>query len=145
MILKTTNSIITNIAKDALTLAQWVINKQGVRDSQIREDMDYTISISDNVMIELLFNNYIVYIERERKPGSKMPPISAIRDWVLCKNIPTDNNTLYAIAKAIARDGIAPRPIMDLLISEFEKAFENEWSVDLFDYIVKQIQDLFDE
>jgi len=145
MNLQTTNSIIKNVAEDALTLAQWVMDKQGLADSKLREDIDYMITHSDNVMIELLFNDYITYIEKGRKPNSSIPPISTIRDWALRKNIPTDNDTLYAIAKAIARDGIAPRPIMDLLITELEKAFENEWSVDLFDFIVEQIQDLFDE
>lgn len=140
-----TSSIIKNIAEDALTLAQWIIDKQSLSDSKIREELDYTIATSDNVMIELLFNDYVVYLEEGRKPNSSMPPISAIRDWALRKNIPTDNNTLYAIAKAIARDGIAPRPIMDLLITEFEKAFENEWSVNLFEYIVSELQTYFDE
>lgn len=138
-------SVVQSIAEDALTLAQWVMDKQGLKDSQAREDIDYTISQSDNIMIELLFDDYITYIEKGRKPNSTIPPISTIRDWALRKNIPTDNGTLYAIAKAIARDGVAPRPIMDLLITELERAFDSKWSVDLFDFIVQQIENLFDE
>lgn len=134
--------IATSIAEDALTLAQWVIDKKEAGEHKVSEDLEYIINQSNNVIIELLFNDYI---EKGRKPGLKMPPISALRDWALRKNISVDNNTLYAIAKAISRDGIAPRPIMDLLIVELEKAFEKEWSVDLFDFIVLQIQDLFDE
>lgn len=137
--------IAQTIAEDALTLAQWVMDKQGIQDPKVREDIAYTISLSDNMMIDLLFNDYITYIEKGRKPNGEMPPLSAIRDWALRKNLPTDNYTLYAIAKTIARDGIAPRPIMDLLIVELEKAFENDWYVDLFNYIVEQIQLFFDE
>lgn len=137
--------IIIAIAEDALTVAHCVMNMQGLADSKIKEELTAGIELSGNPMIHLLFNNYIEYIESGRKAGSKMPPISAIRDWALRKGLPVDNQTLYAIAKAIARDGIQPRPIMDMLTTELESAFDDKWSVDLFEYIVSLLEPYFND
>lgn len=138
--------VVEEISRDMMALAQFVLdnNSAGVnsktgrntlKDSVLVKDVGSRISFGgngDNVVIELLFNNYIGYIEKGRRPG-KMPPISALKEWAQSRGISTDNATLFAIANAIKRDGIEGRPVLATLEREIENSFENEWYDKLFE------------
>ncbi|GAB6007505.1 hypothetical protein [Dysgonomonas reticulitermitis] len=129
-----------------MALAQFVLDNDSagvnsktgrntLKDSALVKDVGSRISFGnngDNVVIELLFNNYIDYIEKGRRPG-KMPPISALKEWAQSRGISTDNSTLFAIANAIKRDGIEGRPVLATLEREIENSFENEWYDKLFE------------
>lgn len=48
------------------------------------------------------------YVYQGRRPGGRMPPIQAIRDWVQTKRL-GDERIAWAIARKIQRDGTPPR------------------------------------
>lgn len=149
--------VVEEIGRDIVALAQFVIDndsigvnkksgKNTLKDSLLMRDVDSRVSFGsngDNVVIEVLFNNYIDYIEKGRRPG-KMPPVSALKEWAQSRGIPTDNGTLYAIANAIKRDGIEGRPILATLEQRIEDSFENNWADKLFDAMTSELNTYFD-
>lgn len=148
--------VVEEIGRDIVALAQFVIDndsigmnkksgKNTLKDSLLIQDVDSRVSFGsngDNVVIEVLFNNYIDYIEKGRRPG-KMPPVSALKEWAQSRGIPTDNGTLYAIANAIKRDGIEGRPILATLEQRIEDSFENDWADKLFDAMISELNEYF--
>ncbi len=148
--------IVEEIGRDIVALAQFVIDndsigvnkkagKNTLRDSLLIRDVDSRVSFGgngDNVVIEVLFNNYIDYIEKGRRPGT-MPPVSALKEWAQSRGIPTDNGTLFAIANAVKRDGIEGRPILATLEREIENSFENDWADKLFDSMTAELTEYF--
>ena len=148
--------IVEEIGRDIVALAQFVIDNDSVgvnkkagkntlRDSLLIRDVDSHVSFGgngDNVVIEVLFNNYIDYIEKGRRPGT-MPPVSALKEWAQSRGIPTDNGTLFAIANAVKRDGIEGRPILATLEREIENSFENDWADKLFDSMTAELTEYF--
>lgn len=138
--------VIENIAEDILSLAYLVLDQQGLKDSHLKEDVYHTVEASDNPILKLVFNNYISYIENGRQPlASEMPPVSELRDWALRKGLPADNDTLFAIAQAIRKNGAAPRPILALLAEKMEKSFIDDWADDLFETVTKELSDYFND
>lgn len=153
---KETQNIIEAIANDVLTLSHLIleddsisinkkINKNTLNDSKLNKDIKTQIaSLNEPVVIEALFNNYINFIEWDRPPGyGKQPPIDKLRDWALSRNIPTDNNTLFAIAKAIQRDGHEGRPIIATLEKEIAESFDKEFYDKLFDATINELTNYF--
>lgn len=138
-------NIVNAIAEDILTLVHLVMDEQGLANSLLAEETAYKVSMTGNPVIELLFNDYISYIESGRKAGSNlMPPLSAIKEWAERKNIPTDNSTLYAIAQSIRKNGIAPRPILATLEEKIEESFSNNWADNLFEEMVNILAEWID-
>ncbi|MDU1891420.1 MAG: hypothetical protein E6767_12095 [Dysgonomonas sp.] len=91
-----------------------------------------------SVVVRVLFDNYIEYIENGRKPRSgKQPPLDALRDWALERGIPTDNSTLFLISRAIWRDGYEGRPILATLEEEIERLFEDKWAEEVLRVLMK--------
>jgi hypothetical protein len=56
------------------------------------------------------------YVEYGRRPGARMPPVSAVEDWVMTKlQIPPGRDrrrAAFLVARAIARRGIPARPFV---------------------------------
>lgn len=50
------------------------------------------------------------YVERGRLPGGRMPPVSIISAWAVRHGMPARAG--WPIARAIARRGIKPRPVL---------------------------------
>ncbi|KAA6334836.1 hypothetical protein EZS27_016878 [termite gut metagenome] len=122
------------------------VNKNTLRDSNLRKDFQQNIKITDSVVIENLFNHYIDFIEKGRTPKyKKIPPISSLRDWAMKNGIATDNRTLYIISYVIWRDGYAARPILSKLDELVEKQFDSIWSLDLFNVIIDELNKYFNE
>ena len=86
---------------------------------------------------------YADVIEYGRRPGAKMPPISAIEKWIKIKPLKLRNrqgefikstesaikSAAYAIAKSIGENGIAPVPY-------YQEAIDDTWD----DYSEQLIQ-----
>lgn len=137
-------SVINCIAEDILSLAYLILDENGLQKSALREDVAYTIEHSNNPVIRVIFNDYISYIENGRKPGKgEIPPISELREWALNKGLPADNDTLFAIAQTIYKNGIAPRPLLARFEQEIEQSFHNKWADNLFDAIVDSLRKFF--
>ena len=137
---------VMNITADIMA-SNLMLNKKGINtiapDSNIFKEMK--AKASGNIVIELLLNNYVQYIESGRKKGSKRPPIEAIREWAKNKLGKTDNLTIYKIRSAIVRDGIKPRPFMYKVFETIDKKWDGEWSSELFQELTKIIDEFFNQ
>ena len=142
------------IASDVVSLVRQVMEgdtginrKVGVntlKDSELFKSV--RASASGDIVIDLLLNDYIIYVESGRRKGSKMPPPTAIASWCKRKGLPSDNSTVWAICRAISRDGIAPRPVMatvfDLMDSD---EWSGRWLDELFEEITKVLDNYFSD
>lgn len=149
-----TIKVVEEIGREIIRLAELILEndsisanrktgKNSLKDSMLKKSIHSSITIGGNIVIETFFNNYVEYIEKGRTPG-KMPPISALREWAIARNIPGNNSTLYAIANAIKRDGYKGRPILATLEREIENHFENEWYDRLFEAMTNELTKYFD-
>ena len=107
------------ILEDDTISANAKTNRNTLRDSKLNQNIASVVTYGDDIIIQALFNNSLTFLEWDRPPGyGKQPPIDALRDWALNNGIPTDNGTLFAIARAIQRDGHEGRPILFTLEKE---------------------------
>lgn len=114
------------------------INKLGSSDLL----KDSRIDMADNIFF-LIFPDYVEYVNSGRRPGAKMPPTDAIVNWCREKGIPTDNNTVWKIRQGIAKQGIAARPVIDMIFELAEKEWENDWSDKVFKEIIQELEQWF--
>ena len=137
---------VMNITADIMA-SNLMVNKKGINtiapDSNIFKEMK--AKASGNIVIELLLNNYVKYIESGRKAGSKFPPIEPIREWAKKKLGKQDNSTIFLIRRAIAEDGIKPRPFMYKVLNTIDKKWDGEWSSELFQELTKIIDEFFNQ
>ena len=137
------------IASDVVSLVRQVMEsdtginrKVGIntlKDSELFKSV--RASASGDIVIDLLLNDYIIYVESGRRKGSKMPPPTAIASWCKRKGLPSDNSTVWAICRAISRDGIAPRPVMATV---FDLMDTDEWSGRWLDMVFEEITKVLD-
>lgn len=139
-----TSEIIRAIAKDILRLAQLVMDENGLHDSLLRKDTSVLIANENNPVIQLIFDEYIEYIEhieKGRKAGTgELPPIDQLRDWALRHHLPANNKTLWAIAQSIRRNGTRARPILSRLEDEINQSFHLKWGDMIFNIIVSELE-----
>ena len=101
------------------------------QDGQLYRTLSYSVKMENSSwLISISLEEYWKYIEYGRRPG-KMPPVSAIENWIKVKQIlprpitlksgksvvPTIPQLSFLIARKIGRDGIRPRPF-------FKQSFE---------------------
>ena len=138
---------VMNITADIMASSVMVNNKIGrntiAPDSKIFKEM--YAKASGNIVIELLLNDYVQYIESGRKKGSKFPPLEPIVQWAKKRGIKTDNSTMFLIRRAIAEDGINPRPFMYKVLETIDKKWDGEWSSELFQELTKIIDEFFNQ
>lgn len=138
---------VMTITADIMASSMLVNDKVGrntiAPDSNIFKEM--YAKASGNIVIQLLLNDYVQYIESGRKAGSKFPPIQPIVQWAKKRGIPTDNSTIFIIRRAIAEDGIRPRPFMYKVLETIDKKWEGEWSSELFNELTKIIDEFFNK
>lgn len=118
-------------------------NTLGKDKSRLYDDVVANLLASDDIVVSLLVNDYIKFIESGRRAGAKMPPFQPIYEWCKRKGLPSDNSTVWAICKAISRDGIAPRPIMSNVLSIIDNRWDSEWSDSIFEEITKELDKIF--
>lgn len=150
--------IIKSFAKDIIKEARFIMSsdiginrKTGtntLKDSDLYRQIDWSFrEEGKDIIIDTLFNYYIVFVDSGRRAGAKMPPIDAIIKWLRKKNIaPLNKNirsTAFLIARSIKEQGIAPRPIFGTLFESADEKWDNEWSQRLFDTIIKELNDYF--
>ena len=138
---------VMNITADIMASSILVNNKVGVNTIAPNSDIfkQMYAKASGNIVIQLLLNDYVQYIESGRKAGSKFPPIQPIVQWAKKRNIPTDNSTIFLIRRAIAEDGIRPRPFMYKVLETIDKKWDGEWSSELFNQLTKIIEEFFNK
>ena len=119
------------------------VGRNTLSDSDIYNTLSVRATSDGDLILDIVLNDYIQYIESGRRKGAKFPPVEPIVRWCKEKGIPTDNSTIFLIRRAIARDGINPRPIMAKVFEELDRAWDNEWSDRLFDIIMETINKFF--
>ena len=138
---------VMNLTADIMASSMLVNDKVGrntiAPNSDIYKEM--YAKASGNIVIQLLLNDYVQYIESGRKAGSKFPPIQPIVNWAKKRGIPTDNSTIFLIRRAIAEDGIKPRPFMYKVLNTIDKKWDGEWSSELFNELTKIIDEFFNK
>ena len=137
---------VMNITADIMA-SNLMLNKKGINTIAPNSDIfkQMYAKASGNIVIQLLLNDYVQYIESGRKAGSKFPPIQPIVQWAKKRNIPTDNSTIFLIRRAIAEDGIKPRPFMYKVLDTIYDKWDGEWSSELFNELTKIIDEFFNK
>ena len=117
------NFIITNYKSQ--------LEAEQMNNGELYRTISYSVSTGNSGwVISVSLADYWKYIEYGRRPG-KMPPVSAIENWINVKQIiphsmtlksgktviPTIPQLSFLIARSIGRRGITPKPL-------FQKSFE---------------------
>ena len=121
------------------------------QDGQLYRTLSYSVKMnSSSWLISISLEEYWKYIEYGRRPG-KMPPVSAIENWIKVKQIlprpitlksgksvvPTIPQLSFLIARKIGRDGIRPRPFFK---HSFEAA-KREYLAKIEEAIIQDIKE----
>ena len=119
------NFIITNYKSQ--------LEAEQMNNGELYRTISYSVStVNSGWVISVSLAEYWKYIENGRRAGAKMPPVSAIENWIKVKQIlprpitlksgksvvPTIPQLSFLIARKIGRDGIRPRPF-------FKQSFED--------------------
>ena len=166
------NNIIIAFTKDIIEVVRAVmsssvgvnlkVHRNTLTESDVFRNINVVATHDGDLMFDLMLNNYIEYIESGRYPGVKFPPVNPkekkeeeeeervkfppvkpIEDWARKHGIPTDNSTIFLIRRAISRDGIDARPVMDYAFKEMDKVWSREWSDELFNKLLEKINEFF--
>lgn len=142
--------IVMEFSKDLMQLVRMVmesnvginqkVGRNTLTSSQIYKTLSVKATNDGDLIFDIVLNDYITFIESGRRKGAKFPPVEPIVRWARSRGIPTDNSTIFLIRRAISRDGIKPRPIMQYVFEEIDR----EWDEQLADELFNKIMDLID-
>ena len=131
------------------SFAQTIVNRYKDKISEyasgkLYKTIDYTITSQNNesYLVTINLEEYWIFLEKGRRAGAKIPPVSAIENWIKIRKIiprpvtlksgkqriPTIQQRAYVIARSIARKCIAPRPFMRESIEDTMKDFQSKLS-----------------
>lgn len=141
------SKIVTEFTKDIMKLVQAVMDGQEFASNKIGSGIYKNLQVKatndGDLVFDIILNDYLKFIESGRRKGAKMPPVEPIVKWAKKHGIPTDNGTIYLIRRAISRDGIAPRPFMNKVFADIDYVWDKGWADELFDEIMRMINDFF--
>ena len=145
--------IVMEFSKDLMTLVRMVmesnvgINQKVGRNTLTSSEIYKTLSVKatndGDLVFDIILNDYLTFIESGRRKGAKFPPVEPIVRWAKSRGISTDNSTIYLIRRAISRDGIKPRPIMQYVLEEVDKEWNDGLADKLFEKIIEVIDNFF--
>ena len=120
---------------------------------ELRNNIKFNLQVGDN-FYEIVFAapQYWKWAEDGRRPG-KMPPVSAIADWVTRRKIvpysnkngklPTTNQLAFVIAKKIGRDGTTGIHFLEKSIDEQKSYWDNKISEAISNDIIAELDSFF--
>lgn len=123
------NFIITNYKSQ--------LEAEQMNNGELYRTISYSVStVNSGWVISVSLADYWKYVEYGRRPG-KMPPVSAIENWIKVKQIiphsmtlksgktviPTIPQLSFLIARSIGRRGIAPKPLFKNSFEAAKKQF----------------------
>ena len=145
--------IVMEFSKDLMQLVRMVmesnvginqkVGRNTLTSSQIYKTLSVKATNDGDLIFDIVLNDYITFIESGRRKGAKFPPVEPIVRWARSKGIPTDNSTIYLIRRAISRDGIKPRPIMQYVFEEIDREWDEQLADELFNKIMEMIDNFF--
>lgn len=145
--------IVMEFSKDLMTIVRMVMSSnQGINqkvgrntlvDSKLYNTLSVKATNDGDLIFDIILNDYLRYIESGRRAGAKFPPVEPIVRWCKSKGISTDNSTIFLIRRAISRDGIRPRPIMQYVFEEIDDEWNDSLADEIFDKIMETIDKYF--
>lgn len=145
--------IVMEFSKDLMTIVRMVMSSnQGINqkvgrntlvDSKLYDTLSVRATNDGDLIFDIILNDYLRYIESGRRAGAKFPPVEPIVRWCKSKGISTDNSTIFLIRRAISRDGIRPRPIMQYVFEEIDDEWNDGLADEIFDKIMETIDKYF--
>lgn len=146
--------IIKAIATDIMEIARMVLESNNLindkvgkntiaPDSELYKTLQVKSRNDGDIVYDLMLNDYLVFIESGRRAGAKFPPVEPIVRWARKRGIPTDNNTIFLIRRAISRDGIKPRPFLSYIFEEMDDRWDSTWADNIFNEIMERIDNFF--
>ena len=145
--------IVMEFSKDLMTLVRMVmesnigindkVGKNTLTNSEIYKTLQVKATNDGDLVFDIILNDYLVFIESGRRKGAKFPPIEPIVRWARSRGIPTDNSTIFLIRRAISRDGVKPRPILQYVFEEVDYQWNNNLADKLFESIIEVIDKFF--
>ena len=145
--------IVMEFSKDLMQLVRMVmesnvginqkVGRNTLTSSQIYKTLSVRTTNDGDLIFDIILNDYIQFIESGRRKGAKFPPVEPIVRWARSRGIPTDNSTIFLIRRAISRDGIKPRPIMQYVFEEVDREWDDGLADELFNKIMEMIDNFF--
>lgn len=129
---KHTMKALRDFGKFIVTNYKSQLEAEHMNNGELYRTISYSVSTgTGGWVISVSLADYWKYIENGRRAGAKMPPVSAIENWIKVKQIiphsmtlksgktviPTIPQLSFLIARSIGRRGIPPKPL-------FKKSFE---------------------
>ena len=129
---KHTMKALRDFGKFIVTNYKSQLEAEQMNNGELYRTISYSVStVNSGWVISVSLADYWKYIENGRRAGAKMPPVSAIENWVKVKQIiphsmtlksgktvvPTIPQLSFLIARSIGRRGIPPKPL-------FKNSFE---------------------
>ena len=141
------SKIVMEFTKDIIKLVHAAMDGKDLASNKSSSDIYKNLQVKatndGDLVFDIILNDYLTFIESGRRKGADMPPVEPIVNWAKKHGIPTDNGTIYLIRRAISRDGIAPRPFMDKVFADIDYVWDKDWADELFDEIMRMINDFF--
>ena len=128
---KHTMKALNDFGNFIITTYKSQLEAEKMNNGELYKKISYSVSTgTGGWVISVSLADYWKYVEYGRRPG-KMPPVSAIENWINVKQIVPHSMTLksgktviptipqlsFLIARSIGRRGIAPKPL-------FKNSFE---------------------
>lgn len=145
--------IVMEFSKDLMQLVRMVmesnvginqkVGRNTLTSSQIYKTLSVKATNDGDLIFDIVLNDYIQFIESGRRKGAKFPPVEPIVRWARSRGIPTDNSTIFLIRRAISRDGVKARPILQYVFEEIDYLWEHELSDKLFETILSEVNKFF--
>lgn len=145
--------IVMEFSKDLMQIVRMVmesnvgINEKVGENTLVKSNIYKTLSVratnDGDLIFDIILNDYLTFIESGRRKGAKMPPVEPIVRWCKSKGISTDNSTIFLIRRAISRDGIRPRPIMQYVFDEIDREWNDGLADEIFSKIMEEIDKFF--
>ena len=145
LVMEFTNDImqLVRAVMEGQELVNHKVGRNTIIGSDIYKNLQVKATNDGDLVFDILLNDYLTFIESGRRKGAKFPPVEPIVKWARKRGIPTDNSTIFLIRRAISRDGIAQRPFMDKVFEDIDYVWDKSWADELFDEIMKMINEFF--
>lgn len=129
---KHTMKALNDFGNFIITTYKSQLEAEQMNNGELYRSISYSVSTgTGGWVISVSLAEYWKYIENGRRAGAKMPPVSAIENWIKVKQIiphsmtlksgktviPTIPQLSFLIARSIGQRGIPPKPL-------FKNSFE---------------------